>query len=185
MKQSVYDFTTIKAVIGLGNPGHKYELTRHNVGFLVLDELAERYGGLWHEKKNANRAQIQVSCGDQFHSVLLIKPTMFMNNSGKVWDWLAKKGVQSGQVVVVHDELEKTFGTMQVRFAGSARGHNGLRSLMNVMGADFWRVRVGIGRPEEKREVGGYVLQRFTPHELEQLPDILVQAADNIVCCGK
>ena len=103
-----------------------------------------------------------------------------MNDSGKVLAYFAKKGVKPDEVLVIHDELEKAFGTMAVRQGGSARGHNGLRSIMELFGADFWRLRMGISRPERKEQVSSYVLANFTPDEQEKLESIIEQAVQLI-----
>lgn len=148
----------IKAVIGLGNIGPKYERTRHNIGFMVLDALAEAYGLSWQHKDCAEIAVGMIA--DK--KITLVKPQTFMNSSGKVIPLLTKQGIRSENMLVVHDELEKPFGSVAIRFGGSARGHNGLRSIIEQGGADFYRVRCGIGRPDRKEDVGDYVLSPFS-----------------------
>lgn len=148
----------IKAIIGLGNIGPKYERTRHNIGFMVLDALAGAYGLSWQHKECAEIAVGMIA--DK--KIILVKPQTFMNSSGKVIPLLAKQGVRSENILVVHDELEKPFGSIAIRLGGSARGHNGLRSIIEHGGADFYRVRCGIGRPERKEEVSNYVLAPFS-----------------------
>lgn len=148
---------TIKAIIGLGNPGPRYANTRHNCGFLVVDALADVYQASWQHKDEMAYTTIQI----HGNPVLLIKPQTFMNNSGRVIPFLKKKGIEPEQILVVHDELEKAPGTLAIKRGGSARGHNGLRSLISMMGPDFFRLRIGIGRPEEREDVGAYVLQSF------------------------
>ena len=147
----------IKAIIGLGNPGPRFHGTRHNIGFMVVDALAERYHGSWQKKDDMELAQIRIND----HPLLLIKPQTFMNASGRVIPFLSKKGIRAENLLVVHDELEKPFGSLAIRMGGSARGHNGLRSIIGVLGPDFLRLRFGIGRPDRKEEVSDYVLQRF------------------------
>ena len=95
--------------------------------------------------------------------------------------FLAKKGVAADQILVVHDELEKKFGHLMIRHGGSARGHNGLRSIMGMIGADFWRFRFGIGRPEDKSEVSNYVLSNFDTEEEKEIDLLIVQAVDLIL----
>lgn len=154
----------IKAVIGLGNPGQQYYHNRHNIGFRVLDILAHAYGAEWHSKDNLEYAEVRI----EDHRVILIKPQTFMNSSGQVIPFLQKKGIGPENILVVHDELEKPFGKLAIRLGGSHRGHNGLRSLMGVCGGDFWRLRFGIGRPENKEhDVAHYVLANFTEDEKE------------------
>jgi PTH1 family peptidyl-tRNA hydrolase len=157
-----------KAIIGLGNPGSRFTYTRHNIGFLFVDFLAHAYGGVWKSGPECEVATILN--GEQ--SLLLIKPQTFMNNSGAVWSFLAKKGIRVDQLIVVHDELEKKFGTFQVRHGGSARGHNGLRSLIAACGEQFWRIRLGIDRPVDKNKVPDYVLEKFPLLEQQQLESV-------------
>jgi PTH1 family peptidyl-tRNA hydrolase len=156
-------------VVGLGNPGRKYERTRHNVGFLVADELARRHGGSWRAKKKAEAADI----GFGLKNVALLKPTTFMNNSGA-----AVGGYGAGQLIVVHDELDLSEGTVRVKVGGGAGGHNGLRSIRNQLGPDFVRVRVGIGRPpaEAHLSVTDYVLGRMD----RAVADAVPEAADAV-----
>ncbi len=149
---------TIKAIIGLGNIGTKYDRTRHNIGFRVVDELAHEYHGSWSKKDLVEVATITL----HDKPVLLVKPQTFMNSSGKVIPFLQKKGIKPEEILVVHDELEKPFGALATRLGGSHRGHNGLRSIIECAGADFWRLRFGIGRPDDKSEVADYVLAPFT-----------------------
>lgn len=148
----------IKVIIGLGNPGAKFENTRHNIGFMVIDSLAEKYNGSWRSKDNFDIAQV----GIDGKNIDLIKPQTYMNNSGQVVPYFKKQGISAEQVLVVHDELEKAFGNISIKHGGSARGHNGLKSLISYLGDNFWRLRVGIGRPENKEDVPDYVLSNFT-----------------------
>ncbi len=148
----------IKAIIGLGNPGPKYYETRHNIGFQVLDALANQYNGKWSHKDHFDEATIQINDTP----IILIKPTTFMNDSGKVMPYLQKKGIKLSEILVVHDELEKPFGAVSYRIGGSARGHNGLRSIIAHGGAEFGRIRMGIGRPNEREQVADFVLKPFT-----------------------
>jgi len=166
---------TIKAIIGLGNPGPKYYKTRHSIGFRVLDELATRHGAHWRSDTLAETAQIMI--GE--HKIILIKPQTFMNTSGRVIPALAKQGIKAPEILVVHDELEKPFGALAFKVGGSHRGHNGLRSIIEIGGADFERLRFGIGRPENKEDVGTYVLEKFDEPE-EKVEQLIMQAADMI-----
>lgn len=166
-----------RAVVGLGNPGPRFELTRHNIGFYVVEALAEMSGARWKTEGNLEYAQVS---REGIGNIFLIKPQTFMNDSGKIAAWLSRKGISGEAILVVHDELEKAFGTVSVRLGGSARGHNGLRSLLAHVTGDFWRVRVGIGRPEHKTEVADYVLQKFTPEEQKELAAIAHRVAREI-----
>ena len=169
----VYDKDQIRAIIGLGNPGAKYYKTRHSIGFRVLDELARVNGSSWQENNNMMYASVS---GLAAQTVYLIKPQTFMNTSGEVMPWLNKKGIKGNQIIVVHDELEKSFGVNSIKFSGSAKGHNGLRSIIGVIGQDFWRLRFGIGRPQAETSVSDYVLNPFSQTEEQQLLTLLPDA---------
>jgi PTH1 family peptidyl-tRNA hydrolase len=164
---------TIKAIIGLGNPGPKYHNHRHNIGFRVLDALAERHGGSWQTKDNAEIAQVTIN--DQ--RIILIKPLTFMNDSGRVVPPLLKQGIKSENILVVHDELEKPFGNVGIRVGGSAKGHNGLRSIIGACGPDFARLRFGIGRPAQREDVPNYVLSNFVESHAD-LAQYIQEAVD-------
>jgi peptidyl-tRNA hydrolase, PTH1 family len=141
-------------VVGLGNPGRSYERTRHNAGYLVVEELARRHGGSWRRKKKAEAADVSVGP----KNVTLLKPTTFMNLSGS-----ALSGHRAGNLILVHDDLDLDPGTVRVKVGGGAGGHNGLRSAIQNVGPDFVRVRIGIGRPPEgaRITVTDYVLGRM------------------------
>jgi len=172
----------ITAIIGLGNPGPKYQHNRHNIGFRVVDALAEKYLGSWGVRDNMERAEIIINT----HKVLLVKPQTFMNASGKVIPALLKKGIKPENILVVHDELEKPFGKLAFKVGGSHRGHNGLRSIISICGPDFARLRFGIGRPEHKEDVSGYVLHNFSEDlaEVEQLVDQAVNMIEDLFTSG-
>ena len=176
--QVPYLVRDIKAIIGLGNPGVRYAKTRHNIGFLVIDEFAQRYNASWQEKGEMATATISLFDHDPVQTILLVKPLTFMNSSGRVIPALAKKGIKPEEIVVIHDELEKKLGGVSIRSGGSARGHNGLRSLISTMGPNFWRLRFGIDRPEDKAQVSSYVLSSFSPAEQQELENLIDQAID-------
>ena len=150
-------------VVGLGNPGRSYERTRHNAGYLVVEELAKRHGGSWRSKKKAEAAPV----GLGLKNVTLLKPTTYMNNSGS-----ALAGYRVEDLIVVHDDLDLPPGDVRVKIGGGAGGHNGLRSIINNLGNDFVRVRVGIGRPPEgaRITVTDYVLGRMDSAVKEAIP---------------
>lgn len=154
----------IKVIIGLGNPGPRFTKTRHNIGFRVLDALVEKQGGQWKLQGNKEVAHVTLNG----HDVMLIKPQTFMNNSGEVMASLTKQGIKPENVLVVHDELELPFGAVKTKVGGSAKGHNGLKSIISYIGDAFHRIRVGIGRPENRDEVADYVLKIFE----EAAPDV-------------
>lgn len=176
----IYNFDEIKAIIGLGNPGAKYSRNRHNIGFRVLDVLSEKFSGSWSASDKADHCQISIPGEDFNRSLYLVKPMTFMNSSGQSLPFLLKKGIKGENIIVVHDELEKPFGKISTKWSGSARGHNGLRSIEGVIGKDFWRLRFGIGRPAEKKDVGNYVLTNFSKQEEEEVGFLIENTIDLI-----
>ena len=165
----------IKAIIGLGNIGPKYSRNRHNIGFMILDALADKYHAHFSIEKNMEVASISI----HDKTILLCKPQTFMNNSGEIIPNLAKKGIKSENIIVVHDELEKPFGSITLKIGGSSKGHNGLKSIIQFCGLKFMRLRFGIGRPESKDMVPAYVLQNFNEPE-DQLYQNINKAVDMI-----
>lgn len=159
------DIEAPKVLIGLGNPDTKYTYTRHNAGFRVVDAVAATYGGHWQYMDGKEVATVTI----KGHPILLVKPLTYMNNSGDVVPFLKKKGITPEDILVIHDELEKPFGKLAIKIGGSARGHNGLRSLIERWGtSEFARLRFGIDRPVSREEVPNYVLERFeNPTEVE------------------
>jgi len=170
--EPVFNFELIKAIIGLGNPGKKYSRNRHNIGFRVVDALVEKYYGSWHTVNDMETATIRINDKE----IYVIKPQTFMNDSGRVLSWLTKKGIKPDQILVVHDELEKDFGKLVLKFGGSHKGHNGLRSIMGVIGADFWRLKFGIGRPVDREDVPNYVLADFVLAEEQRVGEMIDSA---------
>lgn len=166
---------SLKAVIGLGNPGARYELTRHNIGFRVVDALAQQHHAEF--KKQDIMLLTTIMINDV--PLILIKPQTFMNDSGKVISFLQKKGITADEILVVHDELELPFGELKFKIGGSAKGHNGLRSIIQVLGPDFHRLRIGVGRPEQREEVSDYVLQKFK-EPTESVEQIIEKAVTDI-----
>ncbi|GAA5043256.1 aminoacyl-tRNA hydrolase [Nocardia callitridis] len=167
-------------VVGLGNPGPSYERTRHNVGFLVADVLAERVGGRFavHKKSGADLLQARLD-GRQ---VLLAKPRSFMNLSGRPVAALARFfSVAPDRVIVVHDELDLPFGSIKLKIGGGEGGHNGLRSISSSLTTkDYVRTRIGIGRPPGRQDPADYVLKPFATQERKEVPVIVEQAADAV-----
>lgn len=161
----------IKAIIGLGNPGHSYYYHRHSIGFRILDVLADTYSTSWRTKENMELAEIVING----YKVFLVKPQTYMNSSGGVIPFLKKQGIEASDIMVVHDELELPFGKIAVKTGGSHKGHNGLKSIIEKIGPDFHRLRFGIGRPSRKEEVPDYVLKNFS--EPEEIVGELIQNA--------
>ncbi len=158
-------------VVGLGNPGPTYASHRHNVGFMVVDELALRARAVFTAPKGM-RAEVcetrltalgMGTVGSDAHRVVLLKPRTFMNDSGAaVGKACAYYGVDPSGVVVVHDELDIDFGQLRLKFGGGDNGHNGLKSIRSVLGTgDFYRVRFGIGRPPGRQAPSDFVLTAF------------------------
>jgi peptidyl-tRNA hydrolase, PTH1 family len=172
-------------VAGLGNPGREYEHTRHNVGWLVLDELARRHGGSWRSKFSGSLAEVRL--GDA--KLALLKPETYMNESGRSVAAAArffKVPVES--LLVVHDDVDLEPGRLQARRGGGLAGHNGLRSLAQHLGSqDFLRLRIGVGRPGrgDPRPVADWVLSPFAPEEdADALVSRAADAVETIVADG-
>jgi len=150
-------------VAGLGNPGREYEQTRHNVGWLVADELARRHGGSFRSKFSGQLAEVRLV----EQKLALLKPETYMNESGRSLAAAARFfKVDPRAVLVVHDDVDLEPERLQVRSGGGLAGHNGLRSIAQALGTnDFLRLRIGIGRPErgDRRPVADYVLSKFDP----------------------
>ncbi|TVT21998.1 aminoacyl-tRNA hydrolase [Amycolatopsis rhizosphaerae] len=166
-------------LVGLGNPGPRYAGNRHNVGFMVLDELAARVGGRF----KAHKAGAEVLEGRLAgHRVVLVKPRSFMNLSGGPVAGTAKfyKAGPDG-VVVVHDELDLPFGALKLKLGGGDNGHNGLRSISKSLGTkDYYRVRFGIGRPPGRMDPADFVLKDFSTVERKELPFEVDRCADAV-----
>ena len=162
-------------IVGLGNIGEKYQLTRHNVGFMVIDEIT----------KNLTTSNIQKS---NFHSTLekssydlFSKPTIYMNNSGMAVQAIKeyyKLGIED--IIVVHDDIDLPFETVKFKVGGGHGGHNGLRSIDAHIGKEYTRVRIGVGKPQDKADVANYVLNNFSKEELNKLPDIIAHTMNAI-----
>ncbi|MFC9998840.1 aminoacyl-tRNA hydrolase [Nocardia sp. NPDC127526] len=167
-------------VVGLGNPGTEYERTRHNVGFMVADVLAERVGGRFtvHKKSGADLLEARLDG----RKVLIAKPRSYMNLSGRPVAALAKFfSVPASDIIAVHDELDLPFGTIRLKQGGGEGGHNGLRSMSQALTTkDYLRVRFGIGRPPGRQDPADYVLKPFAAPERKELPVIVEQAADAV-----
>jgi len=169
----------MKIIIGLGNPGKKYERTRHNAGFLAVDEIARdlRFS-LSQEKYHAFIGKCRI--GDE--AALVAKPQTFMNESGRsVGAVLRYTYAKPADLIVVHDELDLPLGTVRVKTGGGHGGHNGLRSIIEHIGTpDFIRVRVGVGRPAPGRDAADYVLSPFAAEEREAAVLAIARAAEAV-----
>ena len=168
-------------IVGLGNPGPRYELTRHNVGQMIVDELAARRGESFRAHK-ANARVVETWLRPGAAKLVLAKPNTFMNVSGGPVAGLAKfYGVPPEHVVVVHDELDIPFDTIKLKAGGGHGGHNGVRDVAKALDSNaFARVRVGIGRPTGRQDPADWVLDPFGPAERKNLPILVGDAADAV-----
>jgi PTH1 family peptidyl-tRNA hydrolase len=169
-------------VAGLGNPGREYAGTRHNVGWMVVDELARRHGGSWRSKFSGQLAELRVDSS----RLALLKPETYMNESGRSIAAAArffKTPLES--VLVVHDDVDLDVGRLQARLGGGLAGHNGLRSIAQDLGSqEFSRLRIGVGRPGrgDRRSVADFVLARFDPEtDVEALVARGADAVESVV----
>lgn len=178
-------------VVGLGNPGPTYAGHRHNIGYLVTDELANRLGSKWRAHKSGRADVVEgrlpgtsssQSPGVPGPRVVLARSRTYMNESGGPVKALATfYKVPPDHVIAIHDELDIPFDTMRVKLGGGDNGHNGLKSMRSSLGTgDFHRVRVGIGRPPGRQEVHDFVLSNFSSTERKVLPFVVDTAADAI-----
>jgi PTH1 family peptidyl-tRNA hydrolase len=165
----------VKLIIGLGNPGIKYDFTRHNMGFLVLNELAGRAGISLTGRKFDSHVGRGTVAGS---AVILAKPQLFMNLSGIASGKLVRFfRIDISDVIIVHDDLDFPWGVLRIKVGGGDGGHKGLRSIINHLGShDFVRIRLGIGQPAPGCSAENYVLERFSEQEVKQLPGIIETA---------
>jgi len=167
-------------VVGLGNPGREYERTRHNAGFMVVEHLIDRWG-LPRSKEKFKGLMNEGRTRPGGPRVLLLRPLTYMNESGRSAGPAAgSRKIPPGRVIAVHDEIDLGFGEIRSREGGGLAGHNGLKSLKAGFGTpDFWRVRVGIGRPDstDPARVSGYVLGRFS-EPADRVKELIAAAAD-------
>ncbi|WP_313548699.1 aminoacyl-tRNA hydrolase [Corynebacterium sp.] len=167
-------------VVGLGNPGPKYERTRHNIGFEAAQELVDRHFGRFSAHKRTNAELAELNIGGR--KVIVAKPRTFMNVSGGAVKALANYfKISPANIVVIHDELDMDFGEVRMRLGGGDHGHNGLRDTTKALGTkDYHRLSCGIGRPPGRMAPAAYVLKPFAKKELDELPIICADAADLI-----
>ena len=172
-------------IVGLGNIGPEYADTRHNIGFMIADEMAKRARSSFFNMRLANYTELSYK-GQKVH---LIKPTTFMNLSGKsVNYWMQESKISIDQVLILVDDLALPFGTIRLKPKGSAAGHNGLKSIEAMLGnSDYARLRVGIGDNFPKGRQVDYVLSGFDPDEKLLLPSIIdrsIEIIESFVCAG-
>lgn len=174
-------------VVGLGNPGPSYAGHRHNVGYLVVDELARRMGSGFRAHKSGRAEVVEGrfgAPGTPGPRVVLAKSRTYMNESGGAIKALATfYKVPPERIVAIHDELDIAFGTLRAKLGGGDNGHNGLKSMRSSLGTgDFYRVRAGIGRPPGRQEVADFVLSNYSGAERKELPFQVDTAADAVEC---
>lgn len=185
-------------VVGLGNPGPKYASTRHNIGYLVTDELARRQGAGFRRHKNGRSDVVEGRLASPravgtaslvSHKVILVRSHTYMNEVGGPVASLAKfYKVAPERIVAIHDELDIAFGTLRIKFGGGDNGHNGLKSMRSSLGSgDFFRVRAGIGRPPGRQDPADFVLSNYSSVERKELPfqvDLASDAIDSLIRDG-
>ncbi len=166
-------------VAGLGNIGAEYELTRHNIGFLVLDQLADQHKVEFTLQRHAETTDFRFK-GKTIH---LIKPTTYMNLSGKaVAYWLQELKIPKENLLVIMDDIALPFGSLRLRPKGSSAGHNGLKNIELLLnGQDYARLRFGVGNAFGKGQQADYVLSNFSKDEFKQLPDLMIKANEMVL----
>lgn len=167
-------------ILGLGNPGPEYAATRHNIGQMVLDELATEVGGSFKKHSKARAQVLEGRLGIGGPKVILAKPLTYMNLSGGPTSALANfYGIEPDHIIVVHDELDIPFDSVKLKIGGGEGGHNGLRDISKALATkDYYRVRTGIGRPPGQMPTADFVLKPFSSTEKKTLPLLISTAAD-------
>lgn len=166
-------------IIGLGNIGSEYHETRHNIGFMVLDSLAEEKAVSFQLKRHAHVAEIKV----KGRTLILVKPTTYMNLSGKaVQYWMQEEKISIENILVITDDLALPYGTLRMRMKGSSGGHNGLSHIEETLSsANYTRLRMGVGSEFSKGQQVDYVLAPFSAEQQKEMPDVLKRAKDAVV----
>lgn len=167
-------------IVGLGNPGPNYAKTRHNIGQMVLDELAKEVGGSFKKHSKASAVVVEGRLGFGGPKVILMKSLGYMNTSGGPVSALAQfYDINPDRIIAVHDELDIPFDTIKLKIGGGEGGHNGLRDITKALGTkDYYRVRTGIGRPPGRMDTADFVLKPFSSTEAKDLPFLISNAAD-------
>ncbi|MBC7450984.1 MAG: aminoacyl-tRNA hydrolase [Cytophagales bacterium] len=166
-------------IIGLGNTGAEYHQTRHNIGFMVVDHIAEEYKAVFTLKRHAHVAEVKV----KGRTLILVKPTTYMNLSGKaVQYWMQEEKIPLENVLIITDDLALPFGTLRMRMKGSAGGHNGLTHIEETVASQgYTRLRMGVGSEFAKGQQVDYVLGLFSAEQQKEMPDVLKRAQDGVI----
>jgi peptidyl-tRNA hydrolase, PTH1 family len=170
-------------VVGLGNPGDQYAATRHNIGQMVIDELAKRHSvKLSSHKSRTEIAAYKLGVGADAHSIILGKSKSYMNETGGPIKALANfYSVEPNNVIALHDELDIPFAAIRTKIAGGDNGHNGLKSMTSAFGtAEYYRIRLGIGRPMGEQDPADFVLKAFSKVEQKELGEFILRSADAV-----
>jgi len=169
--------TGIQLIAGLGNPGTRYDKTRHNAGFWFVDELARRFGGVFRADVKMLGQVCRVCIADQ--DLWLLKPATLMNRSGQALNAMTTYfKIRPPGVLIVHDEIDLQPGVARLKRTGGHGGHNGLRDIIAHMGKTFWRLRLGVGHPGDRDQVIDYVLSRPSRHDQDLIHECIMCAAD-------
>jgi PTH1 family peptidyl-tRNA hydrolase len=181
MTDEIIGINPLYLVIGLGNPGRQYKKNRHNIGFMLVDRLADKTGAIY--SKVESKALI-TKTAYQGHSMILAKPQAFMNLSGQPVSSLIRfYKIPIENLIVIYDDIDLPFGYLRLRKEGGTGGHKGMQSIIERLGSQsFPRLRIGIGRPPGVRQAASYVLKEFTKTEMVELPTIIDQGVDAILC---
>ena len=170
-------------VVGLGNPGDQYAATRHNIGQMVIDELAKRHSvKLSSHKSRTEIAAYKLGVGAKAHSIILGKSKSYMNETGGPIKALANfYSVEPNNIIALHDELDIPFAAIRTKIAGGDNGHNGLKSMTSAFGtAEYYRIRLGIGRPMGEQDPADFVLKAFSKVEQKELGEFISRSADAV-----
>jgi PTH1 family peptidyl-tRNA hydrolase len=170
-------------VVGLGNPGDQYAATRHNIGQMVIDELAKRHSvKLSSHKSRTEIAAYKLGVGADAHSIILGKSKSYMNETGGPIKALANfYSIEPNNVIALHDELDIPFAAIRTKIAGGDNGHNGLKSMTSAFGtAEYYRIRLGIGRPMGEQDPADFVLKAFSKVEQKELGEFISRSADAV-----
>lgn len=169
----------IKLVVGLGNPQKNLLLTRHNVGYWYLDKLLEKFDSKLVEDKKLNSFWCKVEYKGE--SIYLVKPSLFINDSGKsISSFIKYYKILPENILVIHDDIDLNVGDTRLKFGGGHGGHNGLRDIINHIGKDYWRLRIGVGHPGEKSLVHNYVLNNPSKNDNLEINISINESFENI-----